>query len=244
MGLLTIYSESRRWLLLAYNKKINAFALRRTALVLICILLMAVISFGGYMLYQNALSKEAANISGDTGQKFNSNTMKIVRAKNSMKQGELLDASKVELVEVPVELAPQGAVASLSKLYGRRLKREIAEKEFLNEMDLMHEAAEYEEGDRLIEHKFAEGAVPAAVSEGSSIDIKLFVKDDEDCVVVSKAVVVSRNANLLSFYLNDKEQEFLKEAATEGMLFAVQYLDTSQQASQVTYVPLYDKGRK
>lgn len=229
---------------MAYSKKINVYALKRTASALILILLMAVISYGGYMLYKNKLPKEAANTSGNAAYNSYSNTMKIARAKNSMKQGELLDASKVELVDVPAELVPQGAVASLSKLNGRRLKREIERKEFLNEMDLMNEAAEYEEGDRLIEHKFADGTVPAAVSEGSLVDIKLFVKDGEDCIVISKAVVVSRNANTLSFYLNDMEQEFLKEAATEGLLFAVQYLDASQQASEVTYVPLYDKGRK
>ena len=63
-------------------------------------------------------------------------------------------------------------------------------------------------------------------------------------MVISKAMVISRNANLLSFYLNRREQEFLKEAATEGMLLSVQYLNDSQIASEVTYMPSYVKGKE
>jgi hypothetical protein len=125
-----------------------------------------------------------------------------------------------------------------------RLRREIAAKELLNDMDLMPKEAVCEADDRLIEHNFSEGAVPATVSGGSAIDIKLFVKGGEDSLVISKAIVISRSNNLLSFYMDEIEQEYIKEAASEGMLFAVQYIDNSQKASEVTYVPLFDKERK
>ena len=148
------------------------------------------------------------------------------------------------MVEVPAELIPEGSITSISRLNNMRLKHEIAEKEFLNETDLMPKDTAYEEGDRLIEHRFPEGAVPAAVAEGSLIDIKLFMKGGEDRIVVSKAVVVSRSNDLLAFCLDGGEQEFLKEAAAEGMLFAVQYCDNSQKASEVNYIPLYDKERR
>jgi len=48
----------------------------------------------------------------------------------------------------------------------------------------------------------------------------------------------------LSFYLDGREQELIKEAAAEGALFAVQYIDASQQASEVTYTPLYNKDKQ
>jgi hypothetical protein len=227
----------------AYNKKIKAYAIKRGVFIAICVLCIVFILSGGYLFYRNIMSEEAANSSSGRSNKVQSSTIVIARAKLSMRQGEIMDVSKAELVEVPEELAPKGSITNLSKLNNMRLKRELSEKEFLNVLDLMTESASYEEGDRLIEHNFAEGAIPAAVAEGSAIDIKLFVKGGEDCVVISKAVVVSRNANLLSFYMNKVEQEFLKEAAAEGILLAVQYIDDSQLASDVTFIPLYDKSK-
>jgi hypothetical protein len=227
---------------LAYIKKSKIFALKRAALILICTVGLAAIFFTAYLLYGNVFLGEAADAVSirDT---YGEKTAMIVRARISMNQGELLGADKAELVEIPAELVPEGAITNLSRLDGMRLKRGIAKKEFINDMDLIAESAVYEEGERLIEHNFTEGAVPASVAEGSIIDIKLFVKGGEDSVVVSKAVVISRSDNLLSFYLDGREQEYIKEAASEGAIFAVQYIDASQQASEVTYTPLYDKSK-
>jgi hypothetical protein len=229
---------------LAYIKKNKIYLLRRVAVITGCILCTVITLSACYVLYNNRSLRKAANISKNGSNMSQSNNVQIVRAKLSMSKGELLDPSKVELIEVPGELVPQGAITNFSKLNNMRLKREIAAKEFLNGMDLMTKDAVCEEGDRLMEHNFSEGAVPAAVSEGSTIDIKLFVKGGEDSLVVSKAEVISRTDNLLSFYMDGREQEYIKEAASEGMLFAVQYIDTSQEASAVTYVPLFYKERE
>jgi len=167
--------------------------------------------------------------------------LRILRAKQDMEQGELLDVSKVEMLEVPREMASKGAITSLSAIKNMRLKQTVAEKEFLNELDLIPEAAAFEDGDRLTEHSFEAGAVPAAVAPGSIIDIKLFVRGGEDPLVVSKAAVISRKENLLSFYMSSREQELIKEAAAEGMLFAVQYLEDSQNAGRVTYAAPYER---
>lgn len=226
---------------MTYNKKTRIYAIKRAALISICIVCAVVTAYACFVFHGNAFGEETVNTSSSNA--LQSKTLLIARSKLGIKQGELLDAGKVEMVEVPLELAPKDAVTSFSKLSNMRMKREVGEGEFLSADDLMPKEAAYEEGDRLIEHNFAEGAVPAAVSEGSTIDIKLFVKGAEDCVVISKVFVISRNANLLAFYLNKREQEFIKEAAAEGMLFAVQYIDTSQIESEVTYIPLYDKGR-
>lgn len=228
---------------MAYNRKIKSYTIRRGVLSLIGILFTGAFLLGGYFLYGNAAAEKAVDAFSGKNNTISGNTVIVARAKLSMRQGELFDASKAELVEIPAELAPAGAITDLSKLGKVRLKRELAEKEFLNSLDFIAEDLLFEEGDRLIEHNFAEGAVPASVTEGSAIDIKLFVKGEEDRVVVSQAVVVSRNASLLSFYMNEQEQEFIKEAAAEGLLFAAQYIDASQAASNVTYVPLYDKRK-
>lgn len=229
---------------MAYNKKNKIYIIKRIALITGCILCAVITLFAVYALYNKGSLKETTNDSRESSNLTQSNNVQIVRAKLNMRQGELLDVSKVELIEVPGELAPKGAITSLSKLNNMRLRREIAAKELLNDMDLMPKEAVCEADDRLIEHNFSEGAVPATVSEGSTIDIKLFVKGGEDSLVISKAIVISRSNNLLSFYMDEREQEYIKEAASEGMLFAVQYIDNSQKASEVTYVPLFDKERK
>ena len=225
---------------MSYNKKNKLYMIRRAAFITGCIFCAVITLYAGYVLYNNGLLRKAENTS-NTAQSSN---VLIVRAKLNMSKGELLDTSKAELAEVPGELVPQGAITSLSKLNNMKLKQDVAAKELLNDMDLIPKDSIFEDEDRLIEHNFSEGAVPAAVSEGSTIDIKLFVKGGEDSLVVSKAEVISRTDNLLSFYMDGREQEYIKEAASEGMLFAVQYIDTSQKASEVTYIPLYDKERE
>ena len=228
---------------MAYSKKNKVYAVKRTALISSCIVCAVFILSAGYMMYGNVFSGEAAGTFRNSNEN-EAKTVMIARAKQNLGQGELLDASKAELIEIPAELAPEGAITSLSKLNDMRLRRGIAKKEFFNDMDLMPQNAVCEEGERLIEHNFAEGAVPASVTAGSIIDIKLFVKGGEDGIVVSKAAVISRSDNLLSFYLDGREQEFIKEAAAEGALFVVQYIDASQQASEVTYTPLYYKDKQ
>ncbi len=225
---------------MAYIKKNRVYLIKKAVVIAICTFCSAAVFSLGYMLYGNVLPKETAGTSGSS-YIHGGKTVTVARAKHNMSQGELLDEGKAELLEVPAEMAPEGAVTSLSKLNGMRLRRGIVGKEFFNDMDIVPESASYEEGDRLIEHNFAEGAVPASVSAGSIIDIKLFIKGGEDSTVISKAAVISRSDDLLSFYLDGREQEYIKEAAAEGMLFAVRYIDTSQQASEVTYIPLYNK---
>lgn len=227
-----------------YNRKSRIYMIKRTAFISICAVCTAIILYEGYLLYGKLMSGQASGLMAEGGARAGGATISIARAKYSMYQGELLDISKAELVEVPVELAPEGAVTSFAELNNMRLKKEIAEKEFINAADLMPETAAYEEGDRLVEHNFPEGAVPAATTVGSIMDIKLFVKGGEDPVIVSKAAVISRSNNLLSFYLNKEEQELLKEAAAEGPLFSVLYLDESQPESEVTYVPPFDMGKE
>lgn len=224
---------------MAYKKKIKAYAIKKWAMLAAIVLLVLT----GYVFYRNTISRNAVYAANAKSVKSSEETVSIVRAKSEMKQGERLDTSKVELVEVPASLVPKGAVSSLSKLDNMRLGREVAEKELLNVLDLMPANSTFNEEDRLIEHNFADGAVPANVVAGSEIDVRLFVKGEEDRVVISKAAVVSRNGGLLAFYLNKTEQEYIKEAAAEGMLFAVEYIDPSQPASAVTYVPSYDKRK-
>jgi hypothetical protein len=218
------------------------WGITRSAILTAVILFLAAILPAGYF-YWNGLSKGKVDAYAEKDRTASGETLIIARAKSGMKQGQQLDASSIDMVEVPAELVPKGAVTSLARLNDMRLKRDVAEKEFLNALDFMTGSTTFEEGDRLIEHNFAEGAVPAEVVDGSTIDIKLFVKGEADRVVVSKITVVSRSGSLLSFYMNEQEQEFIKEAATEGLLFAVQYVDDSQSASTVTYVPSYSKQR-
>lgn len=101
------------------------------------------------------------------------------------------------------------------------------------------ETIQYEADDRLIEHTFQPGTVPAAAIPGTLVDIKLLKDNEEDQIVVSKAAVVQRNETILAFYLNATEQEYLKDAANEGTLILTVYANDAQPASIVTYIPSY-----
>ncbi len=227
---------------MSYNKKFRYFSVKQWLFFSISIICAVIILYEGYLLYNRAASGSTVIASADIGGNSEGDTIAVLQAKQDMEQGELPEAGKLVMIEVPAELAPKGAVTSLSGLDNMRLKHKVAERELLNELDLMPDTAVLEEGDRLMEHNFEAGTVPAAVVSGSVIDIKLFVRGGEDPVVVSKAVVISRAEELLSFYMNEREQELIKEAASEGLLFAVQYLDDSQRPSAVTYAAAFDRG--
>lgn len=224
-----------------YSKKLRFLGIKQKIMISVFLVCSLIILFEGYLLYSKAVSSKAVYPSEAIAAGVQEGIILIMQSKQDMEQGELLDVSKVEMLEVPAEMAPKGAITSLSAIKNMRLRQKVAEKEFLVETDLMPEAAAFEDEDRLTEHGFESGAVPAAVVPGSMIDIKLFVRGGADPLVISKTAVISRNENILSFYMNSREQELIKEADEEGMLFVVQYLDDSQNAGGVTYTAPYEK---
>lgn len=224
-----------------YSKKLRFLGTKQKLMILAFLICSLIILYEGYLLYNKTVSAKAIYKGEAIAADVKEGQILIMRSKQKMEQGELIDVSKVEMLEVPVEMAPKGSITSLSSIKNMRLKQKVAEKEFLLETDLMPEAAAFEDGDRLMEHSFETGAVPASVVPGSIIDIKLFVIGAVDPLVISKTSVIARNENILSFYLNSQEQELIKEADEEGMLFVVQYLDDSQNAGGVTYAAPYEK---
>jgi hypothetical protein len=168
----------------------------------------------------------------------------VVRASRNIQAGEIADALKFEVVTMPKEYVPIGTVESIQGLQNKRVSNVISDKEILLEKDLVDSGDWYEEGDRLMEHTFQADAIPSTVVVGSIVDIKLFKPENTDPVVITNAVVIGKVENTLSFYLNEIEQEYIKEANIEGKLFLVQYLDKSQQEYIVTYLPKYIHGNK
>lgn len=225
---------------MSYSKKSRSRKIKGIMFSLSVFAVTALIVGFACFFYLNGAASENPVVK-ENGSGIPDKTRMVVRAKCNLKPGDPVSLEKVEAVQVPLDFAPENAAVSVAKIKGMLLKHAVQEKELITLNDLMPQNSRYEDGDRLIEHNFADGAVPATVSAGDLIDIKLFRHGGEDSVVVSKAAVVSRDANLLGFYLNSREQEYLKESAAEGMLFTVRYIDEIQSESSVTYIPKYDK---
>ena len=171
------------------------------------------------------------NIKGDVN---------VVVAKKSMAPGEVLLREYVEMVTRPAKDVPQNALTSINGIEGKRIKVSKVPNEILLDMDLVSRDEWYDDEDRYLEHKFMPEAIPAVVQIGSIVDIKLLKNDAEDPIVVSKVAVESRTGDVLGFYLNFEEQEYIKEATSEGTLFVTVYAGKSQPPSQVTYKPTYE----
>lgn len=229
-----------------YGKQNNKLSVKR---ILIIALLMTCAGMLAFYCIQYFTGKGNTAVVTDgaavvVGQQGTSKNVNIVRARVAMKPGDIAQKINFELVAVPAELVPEGVVTSMDTLKDKRVRAVISAKEFIQEIDLVSSNAWYEEGDRLIEHTFQDGAIPASVDIGSMVDVKIFRQGLEDNIVVSKATVVNKADKTLTFYLNLKEQEYLKEAAGEGVLFLVKYLDETQPASSVTYSPTFGKVSK
>jgi hypothetical protein len=229
---------------MSYNKK---YRLRKARLIVliafIAVLTVSLISLGYVFYINSSASPSRSSIKDGTG-KAEDQYKPAVRAKHKLNPGDPIEADKVEVVQIPSDLAPDNTVESISRISNMLVKHTVEKRGLITMGDLMPKNALYEDDDRLIEHNFPEGAIPASIEAGSMIDIKMFKPGSEDSVVVSKAVVISRDENILTFFLNSREQEYLKESASEGRLFAVGYIDDSQSGSLVTYVPLYESKAK
>lgn len=204
-------------------------------------LILVLTTTAGLLIFGGREKEEAKN---DTTASMDLNKIKVVRASRNIQAGEIAEAIEFDVIEMSKEYVPTGAVESVQWLQNKRVSNAISDKEILLKSDLVDSGDWYDEGDRLMEHTFQDGAIPLTVVVGSIVDIKLFKPGNLDNVVISKATVISKVDKTLSFYLNEVEQEYIKEANTEGPLFLVQYLDKSQQACAVTYLPIYNQENK
>jgi hypothetical protein len=206
------------------------------------IVLITVLTITAGILIFRDRGKEAVNNGTTASQDLKK--INVVRANRNIQAGEIADGLKFAMVTMPKEYVPTGAVESIQWLQNKRVLNTISDKEIILQSDLVDSQDWYEEGDRLMEHTFQEDAIPLTVEVGSIVDIKLFRPGNPDNVVISKVVVIGKVDRTLSFYLNEIEQEYIKEANMEGHLFLVQYLDKSQQEGVVTYLPTYIQGNK
>jgi hypothetical protein len=175
-----------------------------------------------------------------------SEIQKVLVAARDVEAGTLVNGDIFKFIEIDTATSPIpiDAVQDLEQLKDKRIKVSIKENEILQSNKLIPKNAWYEEGDRLVEINFVEGAIPTVISRdqllGSLVDIKLFKKGAEDPTVISKVAIVASDGNKLGFYLNHEETENLKEASTEADgLYIVLYIDDSQIESPVTYEPSY-----
>lgn len=169
-------------------------------------------------------------------------------AAKDMEAGSIVSVEDFNPSQVDINTPlPADVVTDIEEISNQRLKNDVKANQHLQRGALIHKNAWYEKGDRFIEHAFVDGAIPVTISRdklvGTLVDIMLFRKDGEDDVVISKAPITAESSNILGFNLNEIEAEYLKEAATEGTFYIKAYLDESQEASVVTYIPAYAKGR-
>lgn len=97
----------------------------------------------------------------------------------------------------------------------------------------------YSDDDRLMEQAFPFDSIPTACKVGSLVDIKLYDPLGVDPVIISKVEIVERNANILSMYLNQEEQENLKQSIKEGAVYILLYGNNNQKPYVGNYVPDY-----
>lgn len=174
----------------------------------------------------------------------NEKKIKVLLTSKSMTAGDYIDSTYYDEVEYLQEEIPEDAVLDPIELQGKILRNDLEQGSIIRRKDLLHKMP-YEENDRFVEHNFIDGAIPTTIPPeqliGSIVDINLFKSGAVDEIVVSKATIVAKDGNKLAFHLNPIEQEYLKEASTEGVYYLTAYLEKNQKASEVTYRPSYSK---
>lgn len=231
--------------------KFSSKATKKKQAFLIVLIIFALLGscIVGYLFIVDS-QKEKNYIVGDLQPNSSTNTndsvQKVLVASKDLSAGDVAsyDAFKFIEIDTSQQMIPLDAIQDLEELNDKRLKIGMTENEMLQSSKLISKNSWYEEGDRLVEINFVEGAIPTIIPReqiiGSLVDIKLFKKGAEDKIVIPKVAVIAGDGNKLGFYLNHKEIDSLKEAATEpdGLYLAI-YIDESQQASSITYHPSY-----
>lgn len=220
--------------------KFNFKKILKPVLIIAAVMAVLILCYYGAMkIVYKGDAKDSANATIIGVEKIVEKQVTVLKYTEDLNIGDPVSELKVLPEEVMESEVPANAVRSILDLKDKRLKTKVFKKEYVLSDDLIDVSLWYEKSDRLVEHIFPEGTVPAFVKEGSLIDIKQFKVGDVDPFVIAKAVVVSKNGSALSMLLNSVEQEYLKESAAEGNLFIVQYGDSYQEASPVTYTPNY-----
>lgn len=167
-------------------------------------------------------------------------------ANTNIKSGTYFDLDMVDLSQIDISEVPEKAINDAEDLKNKEAARDIKIGEIITSTDIENKNIWTENDERFIEHQFNDQTVPVTFPGGSiigaTVDIMLFKANAADEVVVSKAKVVAAEGNKLCFSLNTDEREFLKEAViSDGELYITAYIDDSQSASEVTYLPEFLK---
>lgn len=222
----------------------KVLSITSTVLVVVMALIVAVVVFKRYVIPTDKSKSVITNSQQEAAATTEAGIVNIAIVKEKLSPGDIVGPNKVNMEMRHEKDVPKDAVKSLTSLENMRMKVQREPNEILLSTDLVPEDSWYEGEDRYTEHKFLPEAIPAVVQVGSIIDIKLLKTGGEDPIVVSKVVVESRTGDVLGFYLNFEEQEYIKEAASEGLLFVTVYADKNQPASDVTYTTNYGLKNK
>ena len=210
-------------------------------LIIVCgsivVIVVASLSFW-YMYNKNRSIPEEVQIS-----EMEEKTYTVIRARKGLSPGQIITESDgIETVELQEPAA--GAITDIEMIKNKTVLNNIGENEVIQSEDIIDISQYYTDTDRLTEVTFMDGTIPTLLQDqitGRFVDILLFVKGDEDPVVVAKSRVMGTNGvNKALFHFTPQEDEYIREASSEGVLYLRIYLDNQQESREVTYVPNYN----
>lgn len=208
------------------------------------VLMTAVLFFGGLKWYHYRFGA-MENTIGELRriiEEYSGHSVRTVCAGRDLKAGVGLVLENLEPVEISDRVVPQDAVTDMRSIEGRVLRIPVSKGTIISESML---AQSYATSDtREVEYECI--AIDDNTEEGSVVDVRIYLPDGTDYVVISKTRIMNLDRERRTVRLNCREEEILlmESALTDQKLnegsriYLAGYVEeTLQRASVVTYRP-------
>ncbi|NLN48464.1 MAG: hypothetical protein GX154_05130 [Clostridiales bacterium] len=201
------------------------------------------LSVGGYFLYNHLLNTgRIQDVSLPVQQPETPKMTKVLIAIQGVGKGDELKPEYFELKDRPIADIPLNSLIDVNMIEGKRAASVIDANSILTDSMLISPNNLYDPEDRLKDYALQGYLVANTVKAGDWIDIELVRSNGDTFTVLSKKQVTQLIDNKAIIKVTTNERHLINHAIAEqsagmGHIESLLYLDESQPASEVNYVP-------
>lgn len=204
--------------------------------------LSAIIIIGGFFIYNKLV--ESGKIKGlNEKQTEEQIKVSVVIAAQKIEKGEELLPEFFTLEERLLNEVPVNSVLDINALHGKRAASVIDPNLVVTDSMVINTESLYGPDERLKDYSLQGYLVAGTVKEGDWIDVEMVRTNGDTFTVLSKKQVKQLLNDKAIIQVTAQERQYINHALAEqsaglGHIESVLYLDESQPASEVNYVPV------
>jgi len=201
--------------------------------------LSAILSISGFYIYNNLVSGKIKGLNEQTEEQVK---VSVVVAAQKIEKGDELLPEFFTLEERFLSEVPANSILDINTLQGKRAAAIIDPNLVITDSMVVSTEELYKPDERLKDYTLQGYLVAGMVKEGDWIDVEMVRENGDTFTVLSKKQVKRLLDDKAIIQVTALERQYINYALAEqsaglGHIESVLYLDESQPASTVNYVP-------